>query len=48
VHGGFELCRELRGLSARLPIIFLTARDGDIDAAVGLRSGARYRSAPQA
>jgi two-component system OmpR family response regulator len=40
VDGGFDLCRELRGLSARLPIIFLTARDGDIDTVVGLRIGA--------
>jgi len=38
--GGFELCRELRGLSATLPIIFLTARDGDIDTVAGLRVGA--------
>jgi len=38
--GGFELCRELRALSPRLPIIFLTARDGDIDTVTGLRLGA--------
>lgn len=38
--GGFELCRELRGRSAALPIIFLTARDSDIDTVVGLRLGA--------
>jgi len=38
--GGFELCRQLRGLSATLPIIFLTARDGDIDTVAGLRVGA--------
>jgi len=38
--GGFELCRELRGLSATLPIIFLTARDSDIDTVAGLRVGA--------
>ena len=25
-EGGFELCRQLRALSAELPIIFLTAR----------------------
>ncbi|MBA3903328.1 MAG: DNA-binding response regulator, partial [Rhodocyclaceae bacterium] len=30
-EGGFELCRELRALSPRLPIIFLSARDGDFD-----------------
>jgi two-component system, OmpR family, response regulator len=39
-EGGFELCRELRGLSAELPIIFLTARDSEIDAVSGLRLGA--------
>lgn len=38
--GGFELCRQLRSLSATLPIIFLTARDSDIDAVAGLRVGA--------
>ena len=38
--GGFELCRELRALSPGLPIIFLTARDGDIDTVTGLRLGA--------
>ncbi len=38
--GGFELCRELRSLSATLPIIFLTARDSDIDTVAGLRLGA--------
>lgn len=37
---GFELCRELRSLSATLPIIFLTARDSDIDTVAGLRVGA--------
>src|ERR1051326_125183 len=36
-EGGFELCRELRGLSAELPIIFLTARDSELDAVSGLR-----------
>jgi two-component system OmpR family response regulator len=40
VDGGFELCRELRALSAALPIIFLTARDSDFDTVVGLRLGA--------
>jgi two-component system OmpR family response regulator len=39
-EGGFELCRALRGLSARLPIIFLTARDSDFDIVSGLRLGA--------
>ncbi len=40
VEGGYELCRELRALSADLPIIFLTARDSEIDAISGLRLGA--------
>lgn len=38
--GGLELCRELRERSAGLPIIFLTARDSEIDTVVGLRLGA--------
>lgn len=37
---GFVLCRELRGLSSSLPIIFLTARDSDFDVVSGLRLGA--------
>ena len=40
VDGGFALCRELRALSATLPIIFLTARDSDFDIVAGLRLGA--------
>jgi two-component system OmpR family response regulator len=39
-EGGYELCRQLRALSAELPIIFLTARDSEIDAVSGLRLGA--------
>jgi len=39
-EGGFELCRELRARSAGLPIIFLSARDSDLDAVSGLRLGA--------
>lgn len=39
-EGGFELCRELRAMSATVPIIFLTARDSDLDAVSGLRLGA--------
>jgi two-component system catabolic regulation response regulator CreB len=37
--GGFELCRELRTFS-NLPVIFLTARDAEIDRVVGLELGA--------
>ncbi len=40
IDGGFELCRELRALSATLPIIFLTARDSEFDTVAGLRLGA--------
>jgi two-component system, OmpR family, response regulator len=40
VDGGFALCRELRALSATVPIIFLTARDSDFDVVSGLRLGA--------
>lgn len=39
-EGGFRLCSELRGLSPTIPIIFLTARDSDIDRVSGLRLGA--------
>jgi two-component system OmpR family response regulator len=39
-EGGFALCRELRALSAQLPIVFLTARDSDFDVVSGLRLGA--------
>jgi two-component system OmpR family response regulator len=35
-----ELCRQLRALSPELPIIFLTARDSELDAVSGLRLGA--------
>lgn len=37
MDGGFDLCRELRHMSPQLPIIFLTARDSDIDRVSGLR-----------
>lgn len=36
---GFELCRELRGFSD-VPVIFLTARDAEVDRVVGLELGA--------
>lgn len=39
-EGGFELCRSLRAVSATLPIIFLTARDSELDRVLGLRLGA--------
>jgi two-component system, OmpR family, response regulator len=39
-EGGFDLCRDLRALSGELPIIFLTARDSELDAVSGLRLGA--------
>lgn len=40
IDAGFEMCRELRAMSRKLPIIFLTARDSDYDAIAGLRLGA--------
>lgn len=40
IEGGFELCRQLRQRSLTLPIIFLTARDSDLDTVSGLRLGA--------
>jgi DNA-binding response OmpR family regulator len=36
---GFEVCRRIRSTSA-LPILFLTARDGEIDRVLGLELGA--------
>ncbi|HFB64667.1 MAG TPA: proteobacterial dedicated sortase system response regulator [Aeromonadales bacterium] len=39
-EGGFDLCRELRGKSVTLPIIFLSALDSDFDMISGLRLGA--------
>ncbi len=40
IEGGFELCRELRSASPELPIVFLTARDSELDIISGLRLGA--------
>jgi two-component system OmpR family response regulator len=40
IDGGFELCRSLRTRSSTLPIIFLSARDSDLDTISGLRLGA--------
>ena len=37
---GFELCQWLRTMSTTLPIIFLTARDSEVDTVSGLRIGA--------
>ena len=39
-EGGFDLCRALRLLSSTLPIMFLTARDNEIDTVLGLQLGA--------
>lgn len=39
-EGGFDLCRELRARAPTLPILFLTARDSDLDVISGLRLGA--------
>lgn len=40
IEGGFDLCRWLRARSETLPIVFLTARDSEIDTISGLRLGA--------
>lgn len=40
IDGGFALCQSLRNMSDTLPIIFLTARDNDLDTVSGLRMGA--------
>ena len=40
IEGGFDLCRDLRARAPLLPILFLTARDSDLDVISGLRLGA--------
>ena len=40
IEGGFDLCRDLRSRSPELPIVFLTARDSELDIISGLRLGA--------
>jgi two-component system OmpR family response regulator len=40
IEGGFDLCRELRSRCPELPIVFLTARDSELDIISGLRLGA--------
>lgn len=40
IEGGFDLCRQLREMAPKLPIIFLTARDSELDMISGLRLGA--------
>ena len=40
MEAGFDLCQKIRALSQTIPIIFLTARDSDVDAVSGLRLGA--------
>src|SRR5258708_36588526 len=37
---GLELCRRLRGRCERLPIIFVTSRDEELDRVLGLEIGA--------
>ncbi len=37
---GLELCRRLRALSERLPILFLTSKDDEFDRVLGLELGA--------
>ena len=36
---GLELCRRIRAVSRRLPLIFLTSRDDEVDRVVGLEMG---------
>ncbi len=40
IEGGFEVCRQLRVKSPELPMIFLTARDSELDQILGLKLGA--------
>lgn len=40
IEGGFDLCRDLRSRAPELPIVFLTARDSELDIISGLRLGA--------
>jgi len=40
IEGGYELCRDLRSRAPELPIVFLTARDSELDIISGLRLGA--------
>lgn len=37
---GYDVCRELRALGARVPVLFLTAKSEEIDKVVGLKLGA--------
>ncbi len=37
---GLELCRRLRAISERLPILFLTSKDEELDRVLGLELGA--------
>lgn len=37
---GFEVCRRIRERSDAVPVLFLTARDGEIDRVLGLELGA--------
>ena len=37
---GLELCRKLRAMSEKLPIVFLTSRDEELDRVLGLELGA--------
>ena len=40
VMDGFEVCRAVRELHPRLPILMLTAKDGELDTVAGLDAGA--------
>lgn len=44
---GYDVCREIRASNAAVPILFLTAKGGEIDKVVGLKMGADdYMSKP--
>jgi two-component system OmpR family response regulator len=47
VGGGFEVCRELKQRSPRIPVIFLTTRGDELDKIYGLQLGAwDYQTKP--
>ena len=39
-RSGFDICRDLRASGADVPVLFLTARDAEIDRVLGLELGA--------
>ena len=37
---GYEVCRKIRGMSERVPVVFITAKGEEVDKVVGLEIGA--------